>query len=104
MCFCRAIAAFESYLVSIYGSSSRELHSLQAWKAIGNYRHIPTNQESQRIAKSIKIHKFVYSVFQLNVYAYVTIAFCNAERSSINMLKSKLLVYENYIVYFNSVA
>ena len=63
ICFYRAIAAFESYLVSIYGSSSRELHSLQAWKAIGNYRRIPENKESQRIAKSIKIHKFVFNIF-----------------------------------------
>ena len=63
VCFYRAIAAFESYLVSIYGSSSRELHSLQAWKAIGNYRRIPENKESQRIAKSIKIHKFVSNIF-----------------------------------------
>ena len=63
ICFYRAIAAFESYLVSIYGSSSRELHSLQAWKAIGNYRRIPENKESQRIAKSIKIHKFVSNIF-----------------------------------------
>ena len=85
--FCRAIASFESYLVSIYGSSSRELHSLQAWKAIGTYCRIPESKESQRIAKGIKIHKYVVVVVVVVLFNVLP-----AGRSSIKVLKSKIIV------------